>query len=189
MRCSTRDVAVTLAIPLLDDWNLLPVLQELLDAFVREGMLQQLVENLCRHGTDIRAKESGLHDVNRIPYGRDQDFGLEFVVVEDGHDRLDELHPVFADVVETPDERTHEIRPCLGSHDSLRSGEHERNVHANVFIAQNLRRFEPFFRHGAFHDDIRMQFCEMTAFLNHSCGVTAYGLCTDGTLHDRADLQ
>src|SRR5205823_1664947 len=60
--CSTRDLAVTLAIPLLDYGNLLPVFQELFDTFVRERVLEQLVENLCRHRADVGAIEAGLHN-------------------------------------------------------------------------------------------------------------------------------
>src|SRR5207237_5833929 len=42
--CSTRDLAVTLAIPLLHYRDLLPVFQELLDTFIRQRVLKQRSE-------------------------------------------------------------------------------------------------------------------------------------------------
>ena len=62
-----------------------------------------------------------LHDMLRMAHGGDQHFGLELP------DRLvnladigDQLHAVFADIVEPADERRHKRRARLGGENRLR---------------------------------------------------------------------
>src|SRR5262249_46793860 len=92
MRRSMRLEAVTLATTrLFDDGNLSQIFQELSDAFIRQRMLHELIEYLRRHGADIGADKARLHNMDGMANRRDEDFGLEFVVVEDRHDRFDQL--------------------------------------------------------------------------------------------------
>src|SRR5437660_1208203 len=182
--CSTREVRVTLAIrkiatlkqkrlknifcvscaflwliPLFNYRNLFPIFQELLDSFVRERMLQQLIEYFRRHGADIGATEACLDDVHGIADGRDQHLSLEFIVVEDRHDIADQVHSILADIIQAADKGADEIRPGLCGHDRLGRGKYERHIHAHAFFTEGSCRLQSFFRHRTFHDDIRMQVC------------------------------
>src|SRR5213594_1711792 len=93
--------------------QLLPVLEELLQADVGERMLDQGLQHGKRHRGDIGPDARGLHDVQGVPDAGGQDLALEVVIVEDGPDLADDVHPDVADVVQAADERADERRSGL----------------------------------------------------------------------------
>src|SRR5215471_17031725 len=119
---SMRSEAVILATrqTLLDHGHFFPVLQELFNSLVREGMLQKLIEYFCRHSADVGTHQTCLHYMNRIADGRHENFCREFVIIKDRDDVLDEFHAVLTNVVQAADERADEIGAGLGGHDRLR---------------------------------------------------------------------
>src|SRR5213592_5069067 len=198
IRCSMREVAVTLVIRkclslwervLFDDGDFLPVLQELLDSLIRQRMFQELIEYFGGHGADVGATQACLNDMNGIAYGSDEHLSLEFIVVEDRHDIADQVHSILADIIQAADKGADEIRAGLCGHDRLGRGKYERHIHANAFFTEGSSRLQSFFSHRTFHDDIRMQFCQMPAFLDHSCGITADRLGAHRPVHQRTDFQ
>src|SRR5207244_695107 len=88
----------------LDRLRLLPILQELLEADVRERMIVERIDYRRRTRRDVGAHARGFDDVHRVAAACDEHFGLEVVVVVDCHDLANQLHAVRRDVVEPPDE-------------------------------------------------------------------------------------
>src|SRR5262245_55454349 len=160
IRLSMRSEAVVLATKFtepLDFLDLFPILQELFDTFVREWMLEELIENLRRHRADVGTHQSSLDDVDGIPNGRNQDLSLEFVIVEDRYDRFDKIHSAFGDVVQPSYKRTHKVSAGFGCHNCLRRRKHKSHIHTNAFFGKNLRRLQAFLGHRAFNNDVGME--------------------------------
>src|SRR5689334_5078409 len=155
--CSMRVDAVTLVTGLLYYRYLRPVFQELLHALIRQGMLHQLIENLSRHGADIGPCKTGLHNVTRIPNGGDQNFGLEFVVIENRNDVANQIHTVVSDIIQAADKRTHKVSARFCSHDRLRCRKYESDIAPNAFIAERFGGFQAFLCHWALHHDVGMK--------------------------------
>src|SRR5438067_147469 len=85
--------------------RLLPIFEELLEADVRERMVEQLIDDGRRACRDVGAEACRLDDVNRVTAARDEDLGREVVVrvdldaVEDAErgDRFDVLDAAGVD--------------------------------------------------------------------------------------------
>src|SRR2546425_9904165 len=122
--------------------QLLPVLEESLQADVGEGVLDDRLQHRERHGGDVGTETGCVDDVQRVADAGRQDLALEFVVVEDRPDVAHDVHPDMADVVETADERAHERRTSLRRQESLRRGEDERGVHPDPLRRQSPDRPE-----------------------------------------------
>src|SRR5437660_778159 len=60
--------------------RLLPIFEELLEADVRERMVEQLIDDGRRARRDVGAEARRLDDVNRVTAARDEDLGREVVV-------------------------------------------------------------------------------------------------------------
>ena len=151
-------------------------------------MFQELIEYFGGHGANVRAIQACLDDMNGIAYGSDQHLSLEFIVVEDRHDIADQVHSILADIIQAADKGADEIRAGLCGHDRLGRGKYERHIHANAFFTEGSCRLQSFFSHRTFHDDIRMQLCQMPAFLDHSCGITADRFGAHRPVHQRTDF-
>src|SRR5262245_15323429 len=72
---------------------------------VRERVLHAVLNHLQRAGRHIGPRQGAVEEVVGVADGRREDLGFEAVVVVDGTDRPDQLHPILADIIEPPDER------------------------------------------------------------------------------------
>lgn len=76
-----------------------PVGEELLKADIGQRMLNHLLIDAIRHRANVSPCQRRFNDVHRVPDARNQDFGFEIVVVVDGNDLPNKLHPIGADVI------------------------------------------------------------------------------------------
>src|SRR5215217_6829556 len=84
--------------------RLRPVGGEALQALVGERVPEELADDGRGRRHDVGADHRRLEDVDRVADAGDQDLGLEIVIVVDGPDLGDDLHPVEAGVVVATDE-------------------------------------------------------------------------------------
>src|SRR5436190_3422773 len=108
--------------------GLLPILQELLEADVGQGMFEQLIDDRCRDGHHVRAHARGLDHVNRAAHTRDEHFRRVVGIVEQVDNLPNDRHARIANVVETADERAHVARAGLGGQPCLGRGEDQRDI-------------------------------------------------------------
>src|SRR5437763_11294925 len=102
----------------LPDWLLLEylavVLQELVETFIRQGVVEKHVEHLERHGADISTRFRSFDHMHTRAQRSGQDLGLESVIAIDRDDVVDEAHAVPTDVVHAAHKRADDISPRLG---------------------------------------------------------------------------
>src|SRR2546430_9119746 len=147
--------------------DLLPIVQESLQADVGQGVLGHLLEHVEGERDDVRAELRGLDHVDGMSDARHQDLPVPVVVPENPGDLPDALHALLADVVEPSDERAHVLRPRLRREDRLVRGENERRVDLDAFGRESLDRLEALRRHLNLHDDILVELRELAALLDH----------------------
>jgi hypothetical protein len=82
---------------LLEDFA--PIAEELLQAPVGKRMIEELVDNFERHGSDMGASHCRGDNVVWRAERRREDLGLVAVVVVDLDDLVDEFHSIQANVV------------------------------------------------------------------------------------------
>jgi|GEM_PF-6088306 len=168
----------------------LPVLQEVLDAAIRQRVFCRLEENLVRHGGNIRSRFRRLDDMQRVAdAGREDErtiIGRHVAI--DLRNIANDLHAVLGDVVQTPDERADDIRPRQRGEERLIRREAERHIRADAFPLE-LFHGGPAVRRGRhLHDDIRVPFGEPARFIQHSPGIEADCLGADGPVYNFRDL-
>src|SRR5205807_5353534 len=73
--------------------RLVPVVEELLEADVRQRVLHELLEHGERQGRHVRPRLRGVDDVQRAPDRRGEYLRLEAVVPVDLDDVADQVHP------------------------------------------------------------------------------------------------
>ena len=71
---------------------LLPICQELLNANIREGMLDELHEHLVGDGGDMSTGQSGFDNMRGVPDAGNDHFCIVPVVFVNGDDLTDEIH-------------------------------------------------------------------------------------------------
>src|SRR3989475_11873546 len=113
--------------------DLLPIVQESLQADVGQGVLGHLLEHVEWERDDVRAELRGLDHVEGMSDARNQDLTVPVVVPENLGDLSDDLHSLLAHVVEPSDERAHVLRPRLRREDRLVRGKNERRVDLDAF--------------------------------------------------------
>src|SRR5882724_11682140 len=170
--------------------QLLPVLQEFLQADVGERMLDERLEDGKRHGRDVGPQARGLDHVQGIPDAGGQDLALEVVVVEDGPDLAHDLHAYVADVVEPADERAHERRPRLRRQERLRRREDEGRVDRDPLRREGLDGAQTLADHRDLDDhvggpDLAL---DLPALADHLIRGGRDHLGADRAGHDGADL-
>src|SRR5262245_37937508 len=170
--------------------QLLPVLEELLQADVGQGMLDQRLEHRERHGGDIRADARRLDHVQRIPNAGRQDLALEVVIVEDGPNLADDLHSDMADIVEASEEGADERRPGLGRQERLRRRENQRRVDPDPFRGERSDRPQPLADQRNLDDHVRGAHLpdDVPALPDHFLRGRRHDLGADRSRHDGADL-
>lgn len=144
-----------------------PVVEESLEADVRERMLEEHLQNLVGHGRDVRAGLDRLDDVQRMADAGDEHFALEAVVLDHVHGVGDGAHTVVRDVVDSTDEVGNERRARFGGHQGLRDGEDERHVRADALIAQGLDQADARLDERDLDHDLRMPARDLESFLEH----------------------
>src|SRR5262249_13755728 len=90
--------------------DLLPILKEIGQADVGQGVFNQLLHHFERHGGDVRAAPRRLDHVQRVAYAGRQNLGVKSVVVVNLPNLSDQSHAFVADVVQAADERADESR-------------------------------------------------------------------------------
>src|SRR6476659_6774119 len=73
-----------------DRLRFLPILQEFLEADIRQRVVEQLIDDRRRTRGDIGAQPRRLDDVNRMAAAGDENLGGEIVVLVDVHDLANE---------------------------------------------------------------------------------------------------
>src|SRR5262249_27718112 len=101
-------VSVSLWLILLFD--LLPILKEIGQADVGQGVFDQLLYHLERHSGDVRAEPRRFDHVQRVADAGRQNLGVKSVVVVNLPNLPDQSHAFVADVVQAADERADESR-------------------------------------------------------------------------------
>src|SRR6266542_2701105 len=84
--------------------DLLAILDELLEPDVGERVVDELLDHFERHGADVGAELSRLKHVDRAAHAGHEHFRVEPIVLVDGDDLLDELHPFVRCIVDATDE-------------------------------------------------------------------------------------
>src|SRR5439155_22170148 len=168
--------------------RLRPVVEEPLQAYICQRMLNHLLHHLRRHRRDARPGTGGLDDVQGVSDAPDEDLGLHLVVAEDLHEVLDDLHPAMAYVVKPPDEGAHVRRTRLLCENTLVSGEDERHVHRDTEPAHGLHRPQPLRDDGNLHDDVGGEFRELLRLLHLGFVIRPHHFDADRPLHLLADL-
>src|SRR6185369_3027456 len=143
-RCSTPSYLRTLTRidPALFSSTLCPVSQKLRLSLVRQRMIEELIDHLERHRGDVCAHACGLDHVNRVAQTRGEHLSVPTVVLINLNDVLQQDQTVFADVVETSEERTDKRCTRLRRKDRLRCRETKRDVYFDSFVRQLTCGFE-----------------------------------------------
>ena len=102
---------------------LVPVGEKLSLTFVCQRMIEELIDYLEWHRSDVRANTRSFDDVNGMSQARGQHLGLPIVVVINFDNLTEEYEPILPNVVESPEEWTDETGACFGCKDRLRSRE------------------------------------------------------------------
>src|SRR5436190_5491655 len=93
--------------------NFFPIFEEALDAYIRQGVLGELLDHRQRDGGDVGADHGRFEEVDRIADRGDQDLRLDSVVLINGLDLPNKIHPDLRDVIQAPDEGADESRANL----------------------------------------------------------------------------
>ena len=103
--------------------GLVPVLHELLNTDIGQGVLQHLHNDLVGHRGDVRAALGRVGHVLRAADAGGNDLGGNAVKIKDGGNILDDRDAVIRNIVQTSDEGADVGGSCLGGQKSLgRSG-------------------------------------------------------------------
>src|SRR5438128_5285912 len=167
--------------------RLLPVFEELLEADVRERMVEQLIDDGRRARRDVGAEACRLDDVDRMTAARDEDLGREVVVRVDLDDVANQLHAVGRDVVEPSDERADVAGADLRGEQRLRRREAERHIDADAFARERLARADAVARQRHLHHHVLIDLRDVAPLAQHAGVVGRRHLAADGTFHDVAN--
>ena len=118
--------------------SLAVILEELGQPRVCQRMLEELFDDLERHGGAVGAGKRGLNDVHRTTDARGEHLRVVVVVFVDRDDLLHDIHAFGRSVVDAPHERGNVCGSRLGREKRLRRAEAERDVGADPFLAQRL---------------------------------------------------
>src|SRR6185369_17573328 len=88
--------------------TLRPVSQKLRLSFVRQRVIEELIDHFERHRRNVCAHPSRLDHMNRVPQTRSENFSLPRIVLVNLNDVLQQQQSVLADVVETAQKRADE---------------------------------------------------------------------------------
>src|SRR6185369_4220644 len=164
-----------------------PVCQKLRLSFVRQRVIEQLVDHLERYRRDVCAYACGFDHVNRMPETGGQYFGFPGVVPVNLNDAFQQQQTVFTDVIETTEKRADKRSARLCGKYCLRRRETERDVYFNAFVGQLACRFQALARQRAFDDDVWSDLRILASFAKHAVFLQARHFRGDGALHDLAD--
>jgi hypothetical protein len=71
-------------------------------------MVYELRQNLERNCRDMRPCKSSFGHMTGVTYGGGEHFGADLMNPHDCDELSNDIHPVFADIIETPDKRRQE---------------------------------------------------------------------------------
>src|SRR5437588_63877 len=97
-------------------------------------MLEQLLDDLEWHGSNVCAEARRFDDMQRMTNTRRQNLRLEMIVVEDFPDLANKSHPFVSDVIQSSNKRADETRSRFRRHQGLRGIEDQRLIDANAFL-------------------------------------------------------
>lgn len=167
---------------------LLVIRQEALETDVGEGVLHAVGDDLEGRGGDISAGEGAVEHVVGVADARGEDFCIESVVVVDLADVADELHAVFADIIETTDEGADEERTRLGHHHRLQGLEAKSHVGLHAFIGQSFAGLQAGKGDREFDDDVVGDFETLAGLFHHAIEINGDDLGADRAGYDLANL-
>src|SRR6266478_1550599 len=99
-------------------------------------ILEEHFEPLERHGGNVRTGRGRFDHMRWRTHGGGEDLSLEAVILVNGDDAADQVHPGLTDVVESPHEGADDVGPRFRGDQRLSGGEAEGHVDANAFLAQ-----------------------------------------------------
>ena len=159
---------------------LCPVVLELLDALVRQRVLEHLLEDGVGDGRDIRACLRAFHDVFRRADAGGDDLGLDAVDVEDLRDLRHEAGAVVRDVVHAADEGADVGGSCPRCEQRLVGREDQRDVRLDPFLREDADRLDAFFGHRDLDCDHVVDLHQFVRFGDHAFGVVGEDFRADG---------
>src|SRR4051812_17832926 len=112
-----------------------PIAQELLQALVRERVLEELLQHLEWHRRDIRSQARGFDDVQWMANARRQHLRPPLVVAIDFDNLGEHPEPALSGIVEAAHEWADVGGARLRRQDRLRGGKAERDVDLDAFRA------------------------------------------------------
>src|SRR5713226_6038563 len=150
---------------LLED--LVVILQELFQALIRERVIEEHIQNFERHRSNLRSRHRCLDHVCGRPQRSRQNLRLEAVILVDGRESANQIHPGPADVINPADERTDDVGPGFGRKQCLTRGETQRHIDAQAFFAERGGCLDAFPSKRALHNDILMNAGKLASLADH----------------------
>ena len=165
-----------------------PIRHEAGNALVGQHMVEQGLDDGRRRGHHIGADLGAVEHVDRVTDRRDQDFGVERVIVVDQADVFDQLHAVEAIIIMTADEGRDEAGAGLGREQCLVSREAKGDVHHHAIVGQRLAGLEAVDGQRHLDADIGGDLPQDRGFLHHRLMVERDDLSRYRPVHDAADF-
>ena len=131
-------------------------------------MLDQLLDHLEGHGSDMCAHARGGDDMDWMADARGQHLCLPVVVTVNFYDLGQQFQSILSNVVQASEKRADVSCASLGCENGLSSREAERDVDLDSFIRQPLGSFQPITCERAFDDYVRRNPSILAPFAQHT---------------------
>ena len=154
-------------------------------------MFGHLNDNFIRNGGDISSCQSAVGHMDRVADAGCDDLCVDiFCHVENVCDLTNQVNAVAGNIINSSEERRNVGCASPSCEKSLICRENQGHVGLDALGRKDFDCFQSLYGHGDLNYHVRMDGCNLTAFLDHSLSVGggSFYLTADGAVHDRSDL-